>query len=201
MTTLTRRSALALGAAAVAAPFVATLPARAADPDWFPVDAWTQVLSTQPIASYWKHLRDAARVGKEFGSTDAVWRSFFRVPVASLAGTTIRSVAFEILLTHSPTPNPTPVQLFHVQDIDPEVPLAWNTQPGWIAYLGTASGASYGSQLDQVLTFGGLQPLVEEALAREATHLSFGLRAGNERDQYQWKKFTGDRAGLTVTRV
>ncbi|MFB6723611.1 hypothetical protein ACFCV3_25755 [Kribbella sp. NPDC056345] len=213
MKPLTRRSALGLAAAAAAAPLTATLPARASQAIRLSIDQWTNVSSYRPDKSYWvvnprdpdvedRDARDAARTGRMYSSDPAnVWRSFFRVPVAALAGRSILDAYFTILLTHSATGTPTPVHLFHVRDIDPAVPLTWgNSADSWLTQAGTASGSSYGSQPDQELQFStdALRSVVQAAATLQSPFLSFGLRNLDENNQFHWKKYRATSAALTV---
>ncbi|GAA0576263.1 hypothetical protein HPO96_15500 [Kribbella sandramycini] len=201
MSQLSRRSVLGIAAAAAAAPFAITLPARAAT--FYPVDAWTYTARTWARESYWGRTQGEALVGRPWGDS-GLWRSFFRVPIAALAGQTITSAKFTIQLLHTPTGAATPVQLFLVRDLDPKDPLTWeNSSDGatWRRWLGDAKGSAWNGQPKPVLQFidGPVHESIQDALLNGKSHISFALRAADENDQTQWKKFAGASAGLEIT--
>jgi hypothetical protein len=198
MNHLSRRSVLGMAAAAVTAPLaVNALPAFASERVVLPSDAWTYTTTRQPDHSFWDAPRPEVLVGREYTDT-FVWRSFFRVPVAAVSGASVASAIFSILLTHTPTGVATPVQLFQVSDLDPEVPLSWDNSGGsWLRNLGTASGSSWNTQPDQLLRF-DVTSLAQEAAGQGLAFLSFGLRAENETARNQWKKFKPDSVLLEV---
>ncbi|MFI5710063.1 hypothetical protein [Kribbella sp. NPDC051620] len=203
MQTHSRRSVLGFAAAAVAAPIVLSAgQASAAGTLTFAqyADTWTQINKARPSTSYWFD-RDRAKVGLEFGGS-ALWRSVFRFDITALAGGVIEEAGFSIVLDHTPTPNPTPVALWTTGGIDADQPLTWNNFAGsWLGYAGTATGAAYAGagQPDQQLIFPGLAGVVQQAVDKQERFLTLGLRAVDEANMYQWKKFLGDTARLQVT--
>jgi hypothetical protein len=204
MQTYSRRSVLGFAAAAVAAPIVLSAgQASASGTLTFlqHADSWTQINSAFPSTSYWGFDRDRAKVGLEYGRT-AVWRSVFRLDIAELAGGVIDDAGFSVVLDHTPSANPTPVALWTTGAIDPDQPVTWNSFAGsWFSEVGTALGAAYtgAGQPDQQLIFPGLAGAVQQAVDKQERFLTLGLRAVDEGNKLQWKKFFGDTAQLQVS--
>ncbi|GAA1715037.1 hypothetical protein GCM10009745_74240 [Kribbella yunnanensis] len=201
MTQLSRRSVLGLAAAATAAPLALRLPAHAAPATGFDLrtDAWTHVNAGRPDMSYWtapaddRTARDAVHVG--LLQQPWPWRSFVRFPLSAVAGSTIESVGFQARIASKSLLNGR-VELWHVADIDPAVALTWNNTNStatWRTGLGSDPGTgpalSYGS--------GSLLTAVQEAVARQASHISFGLRNSVE-NTVNWKTLDRDAVSLLI---
>jgi hypothetical protein len=204
MQTHTRRTALGFVAAAIVAPVL--LPAGQAAASgtltWAQnADNWTQINQAQPSTSYWAYDRDRANVGPEYGGV-GVWRSVFRINVAELAGAVIVDAGFSITLDHTPSGSPTPVDLWTTEAVDPDLPVTWNNFAGsWLSRIGTASGSAWtgGGQPDQQLIFPGLAAVVQRAVDKGERFVTLGLRAPDEANKIQWKKFYGESARLLVS--
>ncbi|MFK4083146.1 hypothetical protein ACI2LF_03490 [Kribbella sp. NPDC020789] len=191
MTHISRRSVLGLSAAVAVAPLTATLPARATTAaQGFGNDAWALVVDRYPQQSSWNSATDVPRTGYLVDAdpehpNPRVYRSFFRVPVPGLAGTSVSAASLTLLLTRSYTATQTPVELFHVRDLDPSQAVTWentNSTETWLTSLGVAFGAVRPPQPPQVLSFGGsaATAVVQEAAAQGKEFLTFGLRNPNE---------------------
>ncbi|MFC0624844.1 hypothetical protein [Kribbella deserti] len=202
-----RRSALGLLGAAITVPVLAgeavavgnSTPVMVS----LPADTWTQVNSANPNWSYWNTDRhEGAKVGYAWDGT-ARYRSFFQASIAALRGATVHDARFEVWLDHSPTGQPTPVDLFYTAPISPAIPLTWNNSGGhWRHHLATVSGNAWSGagQPDQLLSFSGaLTSAVQHAVFSDEGVVSLGLKAPDEANRYQWKRFRSADARLVVT--
>ncbi|WP_203897566.1 LamG-like jellyroll fold domain-containing protein [Virgisporangium aliadipatigenens] len=175
---------------------------------------WTHVNKANRDKSYWNSYRDNARVGYS-GWYDAPnytpWRTFLMFHTWNWYGKNILNARFSIDLDHSASCDPTEVDLWHTVTIHADTPTTWNnTENGWyggdpIGYaLGNANqagGCAGGNQPDMKLQFEHwkITNVVSRAAAGEFGNvMSLGLRAPNEGDEYQWKKFHGWSAVLSV---
>ncbi|MFK4083147.1 hypothetical protein ACI2LF_03495 [Kribbella sp. NPDC020789] len=201
MTHLSRRSVLGLAAAATVAPLALRRPEQAAAATGFDLrsDAWTLVSVRRPKISYWTapaddpSARDAVRVGDV--RQTGLWRAFVRFPLSAVAGSTIEDVAFQARIASKSVTNGR-VELWQVPDIDPSVALTWentNSSATWQTLLGSDPGdgtrIGYGG--------GPLVTAVQQAVARQASHISFGLRNYLE-DTFNWKTLDRDSLGLLI---
>jgi hypothetical protein len=126
----------------------------------------------------------------------------FRINIAELAGAVIDEAGFSIVLDHTPTSIKTPVELWTTEAVDPEVPVTWNNFAGsWLSLVATVTGSAYtgGGQPDQELIFPGLAAVVQRAVDKQERFVTVGLRASDETNQIQWKKFYGETARLLVS--
>lgn len=103
---------------------------------------WTQVNQAAPNRSYWDSGRTAgARVGLSV-QPPGVFRSFFQMDTAPLAGTRVHRAGFRITLDHSNSCQPTTVDLWQTKAIDPAAALTWNnSKDHWLGGAPLASGA------------------------------------------------------------
>jgi hypothetical protein len=172
-----------------------------------PASTWTSVNSQYGSTSYWTNSRDAIRVGRN-GADNAVWRSFLQAPLLVPGGAAILSATFHITLVHSWSCTPTPVQLHQVNlTLNPATPVTWNNSSGvWGPGLATAwatanSAGGCGTNPSVVVTFSGpqLTAAVQNAVTAGASTFTLGLRAPNEGDITQWKRFAPTGAHLTIT--
>ncbi len=168
---------------------------------------WTQVNGYAATTSYWTTQRDVARVGYQNYDGTSRYRSFFQVNAAPFAGSRITRTWFAVTLDHSGSCAATPVDFWHTKAIDPAVALTWNSSTShWLSKLDTRSGnANEGggcgtTQPDLPMEFSSaaLQTVVQNAATAKAGSLTFGLRAPNESDAGQWKKFLPATARLVV---
>ncbi|WP_326559025.1 DNRLRE domain-containing protein [Micromonospora sp. NBC_01796] len=173
--------------------------AAALSQNWLGSASWTSVSSQYPNQPYW--LDSVARVGylSDAGST-GVWRSLFQFDTAALQGKVIENATFQILLNHSWSCQPTPVQFWQTAPISPST--TWSTQGPWLAQLGQVSASAYSGcgQSPRTVAFGGaaLRNLIQEGASASSTTATVGLRAASETNQTQWKRFTPANTSLTV---
>ncbi|ONI70355.1 hypothetical protein ALI144C_47680 [Actinosynnema sp. ALI-1.44] len=169
---------------------------------------WTSVNSYSPDTEYWTSQRDSARVGyQSYSSPTSRYRSFFQVNTAPIAGAQVLNTWFAVTLDHSGACAATPVDLWHTSAINEGTKVTWNTSKNWwTTKLDTRSGnANEGggcttTQPDLPMEFGSaaLKTLVQNTANAKTGTLTFGLRAANENDAAQWKKFLPATARLVV---
>jgi hypothetical protein len=167
---------------------------------------WTHVNKASPNTSYWTgSSRDAIRVGREWGSSN-VWRAHFQFDIAQLKGTIIRFASFHITADHTADCAASPVDLWQTNWIDRNKPYTWyNDSDGdWntkIQQVKASANESSCPKDDDPIEFGAA--LLKTRLQSHATNkystFTLGLRAPDEGNQYQWKKFVVGSAWLEVT--
>ncbi|WP_328994282.1 RICIN domain-containing protein [Kribbella sp. NBC_01245] len=148
-----------------------------------------------------------AKVGRAYQDTANLYRSMFRMSTVNgaqnIAGSQVSAASFRITLDHTPTGTPTPVALWHVQNLNPAVGHNWdNTGEGfWLGNLQTVNAESYPPPEDKAVEFNNenLRLLLQSIADNRATEVSLGLRAPDENSQVQWKKFHAGSAGLSIT--
>jgi len=175
------------------------------DPSWSVNNSlWTHVSLEHPDQSYWDYDRDeGAKVGRSYDNV-ITYRSFFQFGTGDMAGSKIIKGKFEIWLDHSSSNGPTPVDLYATLPVKREESVTWNNTGGhWRQFMGQVSGNARtgGGQPDMLMgwengaTKGEFQRAAD---ARDGT-VTFGLRAPNEWDIAQWKRFHGGSAKIVVT--
>ncbi|MFD7153012.1 RICIN domain-containing protein [Kribbella sp. NPDC059898] len=174
------------------------------DPSWSDPadDLWTHVDLVHPDQDYWAYDRDqGAKVGQAWGPDTDTYRSVFQLATTGIAGARVIDARFTIVLDHSPTGSPTPTDLYRTTPISRANPVTWNNT-GWPQYLATASGNAWtGHQPDMSMGFASpaLTALLQGVADRRESSISLGLRAPNEGDETQWKRFHGETATIVVT--
>ncbi|MFF1819396.1 RICIN domain-containing protein [Kribbella sp. NPDC058245] len=134
-----------------------------------------------------------------------MYRSMFLMNTTNgaqtIAGSTISKVVFSITLDHSPTSTATPVDLWHLNDFTTGTYIDWaNNDQFWHEKVAQRSAESYPPPEDKAVTFEEprMVQLVQQAADERKLTIGFGLRAPNEGDQNQWKKFKFDTAVLSI---
>jgi hypothetical protein len=151
-----------------------------------------------------------AKVGRAYQDTANLYRSMFQLSTVNgtntIAGSTVSAATFRITLDHSPTGTPTPVELWHLQDLDPAAYLNWDTTAGhWRTNLATTSAKAYPPPEDRLVEFSSvaLTNVVQAVADVRTPSISLGLRAPDESTsavaQNQWKKFFPSTAVLSIT--
>ncbi|GAA1548000.1 hypothetical protein GCM10009804_00460 [Kribbella hippodromi] len=155
-----------------------------------------------PNDSYWAYDRDqGAKVGQAWGPDTDTYRSLFQLSTTGIAGARIIDARFTIVLDHSPTGSPTPTDLYRTTPISRANAVTWNNT-GWLQYLATASGNAWtGHQPDMSMGFASpaLTALLQGVADRRESSISLGLRAPDEGNEAQWKRFHGETASIVVT--
>ncbi|GAA1717785.1 hypothetical protein GCM10009745_78210 [Kribbella yunnanensis] len=157
----------------------------------------------------WTYDRDdeGAKMGRIYGyPTEQKYRSMFLLNTTdqgkTIAGSQIISATFGITINKSPDGTKRPVHLWWLNDLHTTDVVNWGNQEGyWREHVASGEGEAYPWSEDNLIEMGGertRQILQEVADARRPT-VSFGLRAADERDQNQWKKFHPWSAYISVT--
>jgi len=167
-----------------------------------PQTRWTQVNQAAPNRSYWESGRtEGARVGLSVQPA-GVFRSFFQMDTALLAGSRVHDAGFRITLDDSNFCEPSPVDLRHTKPIDPAVPLTWNnSKNNWLGGGPLASGSGQAcAEFDLGVGFAtpALRDLVQRTADERTGVLALGLRAPKEYDPRQEKLFHPESVYLSV---
>jgi hypothetical protein len=176
------------------------------DPSWaaFVGDMWTHVDEDHLDQSYWNYDRaEGAKVGEAYGSDTDTYRSLFQLSTAGIAGARVIDAKFSITLDHSPSGSDTDVELWRTLPISRANEVTWrNTAGHWQQKLAVAAGSAWtGHEPDLAMGFmsPALQTLVQGIADRREPTITLGLKAPNETDPMQWKKFHGGTAAIVVT--
>ncbi|MBM2619334.1 VCBS repeat-containing protein [Actinoplanes sp. LDG1-06] len=164
---------------------------------------WTHINATFPTQSYWGRDRARAKVGFSNWESPAVtYRSFFLFDFAGWQGRTITGATLLADLDSSPTCVATPTDLYLTRTVSRSQSVTWKGFSGrdvWHTRLSSASGRAHpGCGNDTTMEWGNVRAAVRDA-ARTGGKLTLGLRASNEHDRRQWKKFFIDRVRLAIT--
>lgn len=178
-------------------------------------DRWRPVFSERPN-SHWPsgtaQPRDDLKVGQlagwpGCGSWCGVWRSHIMFDVREMRNKLlVGAPSFHITLDHSASCGPTPVQLWQTSKITDD-PITWNKMDShWRVKLRERSananeaGGCGSIQPDRPLEFssGTFQTWLQHEMNRANPWFTVGLRAPNENDPHQWKRFH-DNARLEAT--
>ncbi|GAB3949169.1 hypothetical protein GCM10029976_081610 [Kribbella albertanoniae] len=173
------------------------------DPSWSVNNfLWTHVSAEYPNQSYWDYDRgEGAKVGRSYDNV-ITYRSFFQFGTGDVAGSRIVSSRFEVWLDHSSSGSPQPVDLFRTPALDRNQPVTWNNTGGhWGEFFGTAWGnaRTNGGQPDMLMGWDGVTGAFQGVADRRDGVITFGLKAPNEGDILQWKRFHGGSAKIVVT--
>ena len=174
---------------------------------------WAPVNKADPNRSYpsgsgWP--RDYVRVGETWGEPGVVFRSHLRFNTTSMNGQDlVGNPSFLITLDHSASCDNTPVELWRTSTIGSSGSVTWNGMASkWLhgGPLQTKSahaneGGGCGSiQPDVSMEFSNsnIRTRLQGALNNGNDSFTFGLRAPNESDEFQWKRFKTGSAKLTA---
>lgn len=169
--------------------------------------AWLHLNLNAPNQNGWGwDQASGAKVGRTWNNTP-VYRSFFQFNLNSIGGAVVSAAYFRITLDHSASCSPTPVELWHTGGIRNGTTWANTGNGHWYRQLDTRSanandaGGCGTVQPDVGMEFGGanLNSVMQAAATEHWGGVTLGLKAPNEGDQYQWKKFHPGTAVLQVT--
>jgi len=173
------------------------------EPD--PVNAgasnWTQVDSGFPATSYWDESSQLQAGYCDFSGCNGlgVARAMFTMPVPSQITSTTVVNAADLYMTDtwSATCTAETIQLWRTSAISSSV--TWDHQPSWNTNQAqTISDGCNGTYTDNNVgwnVIGG----VTGAVAAGDTTMTFGLRAGSETSDLDWKQFLSGSANLTLS--
>ncbi|MFC0627327.1 RICIN domain-containing protein [Kribbella deserti] len=174
------------------------------DPSWAVNNyLWTHVSAEHPDQSYWDYDRgEGAKVGRSYDNV-ITYRSFFQFGDGNLAGARVTGASFQIWLDHSSSGSPTPTELWWTHGLDRNQPATWrNTAGHWRWHLGNANGNARtgGGQPDMLMSWSGdgIKGAAQQIADAGQSTMTFGLKAPNESDISQWKRFHGHTAKLVV---
>lgn len=174
---------------------------------------WAPVNKADPNRSYpsgssWP--RNTVRVGATWGSPSQVWRSHFRFKISSMEGQDlVGKPSFLIRLDHSASCGSTPVELWRTNTIGSSGNVTWNSmKKKWLhgGPLQTRSahaneGGGCGSIQPNVnveFSNSNVRSRLQAAINNGNSTFTVGLRAPNESNEYQWKRFVPGTAKLTA---
>ncbi|MET7952118.1 LamG-like jellyroll fold domain-containing protein [Micromonospora sp. NPDC005324] len=171
------------------------------DPPWSaPRDGWTEVavVGGRPITQpKWNGANDEPGVAKvgysDWQSPTVLYRSYFQFNTLDLVGKQVLSAEFNIRLTYTPSCNPTKVNGWGSGRVSTNT--IWDGQPGGTSLLGQHS-------VDACKTgYIGFTagPWVASMAQQGSWSTTFLLRADNESNKYEWKKFDPSSAVLNTT--
>ncbi|KOX00906.1 laminin [Streptomyces sp. NRRL WC-3723] len=169
------------------------------DPQWDTPKAtsWTMASKYWPSSPQWKFNGDAdagmGYCGWYYCKPYDTKRIFYQLPVSKYAGKDILSAEFVVRNTWSASCSDRSVQLWRTKGISSST--TWNSQNEsgfWIDHLGTKSFA-YGFEgcAAKDAEF-DVRSAVQQAADKKWSTMTFGLRAGDESDEYGWKRFSDD---------
>lgn len=197
---LSRRGLLATGAASLLAAAVPAARAAASTNTYIPINTWTTTNNVYSSQSYWTTLRDTIRVGND---STSVYRGLLQADLAPLAGRSVQNAALAIELDHSWSCSSTPVQLWRLNGVlVPGSPTTWNsTSSWWVQQLDQQWGNANATcgQPNVLMQFaGGLTAALAAAVSAGQSTFAVGLRAQDENNIQQWKKFVPSSVYLQV---
>jgi PKD repeat protein len=186
------------------------------DPSFgFNLNNWAPVHKSRPNTAWpsgTTNPREVMRVGYDnwsgCGSNCGVWRSHIRFNISGISGKSYRLVSspkFEITLLHSASCSSTPVALWRTSSIAGGGDATWNSMSGgWLTNFGTksvrANGTSCGQPPVEVAwSSSSMKDRLQGAMNAGNSTFTFGLRASDEGDRNQWKKFSRTGAFLSGT--
>jgi len=176
--------------------------------------AWTTVWSNHKTSSFWKNA-SALNNGSTYGSagagrtedcsgcSDFIVRSLFQMDTSKVRGKQILSAMFRIEQRHAWTCSPkSNAKLWMTSSISSST--TWNNQPTWYSnYTAQTAanrkvGAIHGCAGTGTIEFNATS-MVAHAAASNWSTLTLGLRAIDEGNKNQWKRFNHSSPKLAIT--
>ncbi|MFB6722603.1 RICIN domain-containing protein [Kribbella sp. NPDC056345] len=149
---------------------------------------------------------EGAKMGAIYGESNHKYRSMFLMNTTNgaqtIAGSHVISATFRITVNKSPDGTKRPVQLWWLNDLLSTDVVKWTNQEGyWREHVATSYGEAYPHNEDNPIEFGNerLRQVLQAVADARGPQVSFGLRAENEGDQWQWKKFHPNTAVISIT--
>ncbi|MEU0932955.1 LamG-like jellyroll fold domain-containing protein [Embleya sp. NPDC005971] len=142
--------------------------------------------------SYWPGDGDGvAKVGfSSWERPTVLVRSYFQYDVGALAGKQVLRAEFNVFESYAPSCTPQPVQVWQTGVVEPWT--TWDTQPPAIRELDTRTVANgYDSRCPVDWVGFDVTAAAQDAAAGNRL-VTLMLRAPDEGDRYQWKKFRPD---------
>ncbi|GAB3926294.1 hypothetical protein GCM10029976_020770 [Kribbella albertanoniae] len=149
---------------------------------------------------------EGAKMGAIYGETNHKYRSMFLMNTTNgaqtIGGSQIISATFRITINKSPDGTARPVRLYWLHDLKTTDVVNWGSQEDyWREHVATGHGEAYPWNEDNPIEFGNerLRQIIQDVADNRRTTVSFGLRADNEGDGWQWKKFHPWTAVISMT--
>jgi hypothetical protein len=168
---------------------------------------WAPVQQTQPDTSWpsgTAYPRTYIRVGHSWGSAN-VWRSHMRFHISDMSGYhLVGNPTFNAVLWHSGACAETPVQLWRTNTIG-SGDVTWNGMADkWLTNFGAQSASAnkdFCPQPDAPMSWSNstMRDRLQSAMNSGNSTFTFGLRAPDESDQFQWKLFYTNSPQLVAT--
>jgi Concanavalin A-like lectin/glucanases superfamily/Carboxypeptidase regulatory-like domain len=174
--------------------------------------SWTSVWSKYKSSSFWKNST-ALSDGKNFGSvgvgrtedcsgcSDHIIRSFFRMDISKVKGRNILDAKFRIEQRHAWTCSPkSNAKLWLTGAISAKT--TWNNQPTWYgSYTATTAANRKVGAVHGCAGPGGDEFSVTSMVAHSSasTTMTVGLKAIDEGNKNQWKRFNHSSPKLAIT--
>jgi hypothetical protein len=173
-------------------------------------DSWTMINSQFPAQSYWSFDRtdcppgytsDCAKVGMAWGTT-MVYRSMFQFSTASYTGTHVTDARFGIDLLHSAVCDGNNWTQLRLVSATLGAGTTWNSNAS--AWSGTDAASVNNQTCTDTRTYSefagaNLTATLQTAANSGWTSTTWGLKAADESNAYDWKKFDATTAKLIVT--
>ena len=160
---------------------------------------WNTVNDAFPTTSNWKTSVDLQVGYNGWSSPFFKARSFVQLPVPTkLYGSTIISAQLNVVEEHAPSCTATPVQAWLTGAISSGT--TWNNQPGWSTELSSQTVAhGYDSTCPAAGVGFNVASAIVSAANNRWTQVTFGLRAGDESDEFGWKEFSVAVNSMTMS--
>ncbi|MFB6723684.1 RICIN domain-containing protein [Kribbella sp. NPDC056345] len=173
------------------------------DPSWDDRadDLWTHINAEHPETSYWSEDRaNGAKVGQAWGADRDTYRSLFNLDTTRIAGARVTAAKFTVKLNHSPDGSNRPVDLYQTTPISRAHPVRWDNTTFLGPSLATAWGHAKSTEPDMTMGWESpaLTALMQGIADRREGSVSLGLKAPDETEEYQWKRFYGETATIVV---
>lgn len=176
---------------------------------------WAPVHREHPNTTWWNDAAwprdDTMFVGNNGWSSDnstGVWRSMVKINLSNFTEANIVDARYKVILDHSGSCTDSPIDIWLTGAINKGTTTSWNsTSSKWAAKLGSTSGhANEGGgcsgtvQPNEWLEFKGstLTAKVQQYVSTPYSSMTFGFRAPDEGDKYQWKRLGKTSSVLEV---
>ncbi|MEU8606657.1 LamG-like jellyroll fold domain-containing protein [Actinoplanes sp. NPDC048791] len=178
-------------------------------------EVWTVVSRLHPDTSYWTNdsYRDTMRVGQSWHSSSSDdWRTIVQFNIGALSGSQILSASVLTKVAHTADCTRSPLGLFLTKPISTSKVVTWNntkttdaTKKWWsLRTVNATANKSSCPKGDDEVEFGDpsgtskIRSAFQSAATAGSAAITFGFRAPDEADDYQWKKLTKDSTYLDI---
>ncbi|WP_407838743.1 FG-GAP-like repeat-containing protein [Streptomyces sp. DSM 116496] len=152
---------------------------------WGERQNWAWAYRSWPTNSYWNTKEDV-RVGFET-KTNGLSRSYFQLDTANIKGARVSKSTFRVRETWAWSCTKTPVELWSTGPISPQT--TWEKRPSQGRWLDTVTDAKGRPECAAGNLEFNATEATKEAASKGWSSVTLGLKASNEADEYQWKRF------------